>query len=152
MMTQLAHAHLVSVKWAFGPSSLSLRASPSSPSANRASRDGQRSGIFSGIFVVHRTTFAEGDARGGSARSDEGDERPHLTGTKSASAIWPRIVLADFSAARDAPSVGARRACAGEACAGEAWARAAWAQATCARATCARSSWARRLAQGRPAS
>src|SRR5439155_21691480 len=42
-------AHLVLVRWAFGPSSLSLRASPSSPTANRAPRDGQRPAIFSAV-------------------------------------------------------------------------------------------------------
>ena len=41
---------------------------------------------FLRCFVVLCTTFAEGEARGGSSRSDEGDGSPHLTGTKSASA------------------------------------------------------------------
>src|SRR2546425_608434 len=74
----IARAHLVSLRWASGPSS--LRAEPPRYRLRRiALRATGRGQAFSRLFVVHRTTFAEGDARGGSERSDEGDERPHLT-------------------------------------------------------------------------
>src|SRR5437899_8289951 len=65
----IARAHLVSLRWASGPSS--LRAEPPRHRLRRiALRATGRGQAFSRLFVVHRTTFAEGDARGGSERSD----------------------------------------------------------------------------------
>src|SRR5438445_6969777 len=65
----IARAHLVSLRWASGPSS--LRSEPPRYRLRRiALRATGRGQAFSRLFVVHRTTFAEGDARGGSERSD----------------------------------------------------------------------------------
>src|SRR5437879_5722046 len=103
----IARAHLVSLRWASGPSS--LRSEPPRYRLRRiALRATGRGQAFSRLFVVHRTTFAEGDARGGSERSDEGDERPPLDGAKSAIARWPRIVTADLARRRDVSACAAR--------------------------------------------
>src|SRR5207245_1769972 len=92
----IARAHLVSLRWASGPSS--LRAEPPRHRLRRIAlrATGHRLRHFSVVSscIARRSPKAMPGRLGAKRRG--GREAPHLTGTISASARWLRIVLADL--------------------------------------------------------